>query len=105
MIPEDARIAPHRAPLGYYYKGKRLLIDEENAKKVRLIFDMWASGVSYKAISEEFDVSTSTLYSMIKNPAYIGKIKYKGKLYNGLHKPIVSEEVYYEINPKSESSA
>lgn len=95
----------NRAPLGYQYKGKMLIIDQENAQKVKTIFNMWAAGINYKAISEEFDIATSTLYEIIKNPIYIGKIRYKGKLYTGLHKPIINEELFNQINPKYENSA
>lgn len=90
----------NRAPFGYHYKNKRLIIDEENAPKVRDIFSMWASGVKYRVISEEFNIPASSLYEIIKNPAYIGKIRYKGKLYKGLHRPIIDEELFYQINPK-----
>ncbi len=90
----------NRAPFGYHYKNKKLVIDEENAPKVRDIFKMWVSGVKYRAISEEFKIPVSSLYEIVKNPAYIGKIRYKGKLYIGLHRPIIDEELFYQINPK-----
>lgn len=95
----------NRAPLGYSYKGKKLVIHEENAQKVKEIFNMWACGVNYKAISEEFGIPISSLYEIVKNPTYIGKIRYKGKLYKGLHTAIINKELFYQINKKSESSA
>lgn len=90
--------AVHRAPLGYTYVDKKLVPKPEVAKAVKEIFEMWAENVSYKAICEEFEISPSTLYQMIKNPTYLGKVKYKGKLYKGKHKAIIDEELFNKAN-------
>jgi site-specific DNA recombinase len=90
--------ATSRAPFGYCYKDKRMVPDEENATKVVDIFNLWASGANYKAISEEFGLPVSSLYEIIKNPTYIGKIRYKGKLFKGAHKPLIEEKLFYQIN-------
>lgn len=89
-----------RAPLGYIYKGRKLTIHNESAEKIKEIFNMWSSGVNYKEISKKMGIPTSTLYEIVKNPAYIGKIRYKGKLYDGTHKPIIDKELFFGINPK-----
>lgn len=92
----------YRAPLGYIYKNKKLVPDLENQYKVQEIFEMWAAGISYKSICEKFNLSTSSFYQIIKNPIYIGKIKYKNELHKGKHKPIITEELFYEVNKKNE---
>lgn len=93
--------ALNRAPIGYIYKNKRFVVNEEGAKKVREIFEMWASGVNYKEISSKFSIPVSTLYEIVKNPTYIGKIRYKGQLYKANHKGIVDEELFFKINENS----
>src|SRR3989344_4867750 len=40
----------YRAPLGYAFKNKKLVLDTENAKKVSEVFNMWASDISYGEI-------------------------------------------------------
>src|SRR3989339_29043 len=40
----------NRAPFGYEYKNRRLVVKGEEAEKVRQIFAMWAAGVNYKEI-------------------------------------------------------
>lgn len=90
----------NRAPLGYTYKNNKLVINESEAEKVKEIFEMWTSGINYKQISEKLGIPVSTLYEIIKNPAYIGKIRYRGELFNATHKPIISDELFYKINPK-----
>jgi site-specific DNA recombinase len=88
----------NRAPLGYTYKNRRLIVKKEDAEKVKEIFAMWVAGVNYKVISEKFNLPVSTLYEIIKNPTYIGKVKYRGKLYPGTHKSIIDFESFSKIN-------
>lgn len=96
----NAGEALNRAPLGYVYKEKRLIEDKESSSTVKEIFDMWAAGVHYKEISEQFSIPVSTLYEIIKNPTYIGKIRYRGKLYKASHPKIIDEELFKKVNEK-----
>lgn len=90
--------ALYRAPFGYMYQNKKLVKHPENAEKVKEIFEMWAAGINYKEICNKFNLSPSTLYQIIKNPIYIGKIKYKGNLYKANHPAIISEELFNKVN-------
>lgn len=94
-----------RAPFGYFYENKKLVPHPENAKKIEEIFEMWLQGIDYKEIALKFGIPISTLYEIIKNPLYIGKIKYKGALYKGNHKPLINEEVFNKINKIEEQNA
>jgi len=87
-----------RAPLGYVYQNKKLVPDPKNAIKIKEIFEMWARDIDYKEISNKFNIPISTLYQLIKNPVYLGKIKYKGKLYDGKHKPLIDQELFNLAN-------
>jgi len=87
-----------RAPFGYVYQNKKLVPDPENKDKVKEIFEMWANDISYKAICEKFNLSPSSFYQIIKNPIYLGKIKYKGNLFPGKHKPLVDQELFNRAN-------
>lgn len=94
----DLGEALYRAPYGYKYINKKLIPDSENTNKVKKIFEMWAAGIDYKEISKIFNIPSSTLYHIIKNPVYLGKIKYKGQLYKGRHPALISEELFNKIN-------
>ena len=90
----------NRAPLGYVYENRRLKIKKDDAEKVKEIFQMWAAGVNYKEIAAQFNLPTSTLYEIIKNPTYIGKVQYRDKLFQGAHPAIIEEELFSQINNK-----
>jgi len=90
----------NRAPMGYVYRNGKLFVNEEEAEKVREIFNMWASGIHYKEIAKKFNIPVSTLYEIVKNPTYIGKVKYRNKLYSGVHKRIIDEELFQKVNSK-----
>lgn len=87
-----------RAPFGYTYENKKLVPHLENAAKIREIFEMWSKGIDYKEISNKFNLPSSTLYQIIKNPVYLGKIKYKGETYHGKHKAIIEEDLFNLAN-------
>jgi len=87
-----------RAPFGYTYQNKKLTPHPENAEKVKQIFEMWAQDIDYKEISKIFNIPKSTLYSIIKNIVYTGKVKYKGKLFKGKHKPLIDEDLFKQAN-------
>ena len=92
--------ALNRPPLGYLFKKGRLIVENKGAEKVTRIFEMWGAGVHYKTISAEFGIPVSTLYEIVKNPTYIGKVRYRGKLYPGSHKAIVDPVLFHKINPE-----
>src|SRR3989344_5298577 len=92
----------NRAPLGYFYENRRLKLKKDEAEKVKEIFRMWAAGVNYKEIAAQFNLPTSTLYEIIKNPTYIGKVRYRGKLFKGSHQPLIEDELFFKVNKKEQ---
>jgi len=87
-----------RAPFGYYYDNKRLVPHPDNSVKLKEIFELWSGGVNYKVICDKFALSPSTVYSIIKNPVYLGVIKYKGQLFKGRHKPLIDKQLFDDAN-------
>jgi site-specific DNA recombinase len=43
---------------------------------------------------------TGSLYALLTNPIYVGKIKHKAELYDGEHEPIVAEEVFRQVQAR-----
>ena len=94
----DLGEALYRAPLGYIYQNRKLIVDTKNSAKVCELFEMWIAGIDHKIISEKLGIPASTIYTIIKNPIYIGKIRYKGQIYEGKHPPIISEDLFNRAN-------
>ncbi len=102
-------------PLGYDLKDGKLIVNPEEAKVVKLIFEKYLEFASYTKVAKwlnkhgyktkEFisrrgkkqggsKFTDTYIARVLKHPVYIGKIKYKGKLYEGQHTPIIDEETF-----------
>ncbi len=102
-------------PLGYDLKDRNLIINPEEAEQVRLIFREYvrlgsvfelyewlkAKGIRSKVRTASTGrklggsvLSRGTLYHLLSNPLYIGKIAHKGKIYPGLHEAIVDTKLW-----------
>ena len=102
-------------PLGYNVENKKLIVNHEEAKIVRYIFEEYlrcrsevqvsrnANELGYhskprKVRNSSGEVALSFNHAMInnmlRNPIYIGKIQHKGELYDGQHKPIIPMKLW-----------
>ncbi len=103
-------------PWGYRLNADRkgeLLIDEEEAKVVRSIFEEYLKLKSLHELQRWMEKQNirrpefksrrerqgggnvplvATLASMLSNPLYIGKLRYKGEVLDAVHKPIFGTE-------------
>ncbi len=126
---EEGKFIATNAPYGYkiIYEGKerKLVIDEEKAEVVKMIFDMYSRGLgAYKIASQlnALGLKTSTgrtfyekaIRDIIKNKIYCGyivwnkverkknstRIRDEEELIEakGLHEPIISEELWIKAN-------
>lgn len=87
-------------PYGYRYDRNDgiLHIIPEEAKKVKSAFLMYRDGYSCERIQKILGFHSEKLVSdILRRITYIGKIKYKGKIYQGLHEPIIDEKLFYEV--------
>ena len=87
-----------------------LVVNETEAKKVRLIFSRYVELGSVDALAEELNkekvvshrritqegrtiggrpITRGNLYQILHNPIYLGLVVHKGTTYQGLHQPIL----------------
>lgn len=92
-------------PFGYERKNKKLIINKKETEIIRLIFETYLETGS---INKVYDLlkekniknrqgkifSKAHLALILRNITYIGKIKYAGQIYQGIHQPIISEELF-----------
>jgi site-specific DNA recombinase len=107
-------------PLGYDLQDRLLVINEAEADKVREIYRRYlelgcvsrlqqhleADGIrSKKRLSKIGNVtgdsifSRGSLYELLQNPLYLGKVRHKDKVYPGQHEAIVDRAVAEKVLP------
>jgi site-specific DNA recombinase len=108
-------------PLGYDLdrEAHKLFINEQEAKLVREIFELYVKEKSGQRVLEilregghktkEFiskksnrklggkDFNLTSLHLFLKSLTYTGKIRYQGHIYKGMHDPIISEELFNRV--------
>lgn len=94
-------------PIGYEFVNDRLVINEYEAMKVKEIFKLYNEGLSLQEIATQFNNKgyntnkgkrwTSTQVSrVLKNKTYAGYIEYNNEFYQGIHTPIIDENIFNE---------
>lgn len=103
-----------KAPIGYMNtrdKDKRGIVvpDPDKAHYIKRGFELYATGLlSYEMVGKElakygFVDSKGKPYpkkrieDILKNVAYIGKVEYKGEIYDGKHEAIIDSELFYRV--------
>jgi len=94
-----------KAPHGYVLdKEHNLIIDSKEAEIVRQIFQK-ALTMTPQEIADSFPTKPfchrQTIANILKNPIYCGNLRMDGEIKKGLHIPIISEELFKEVNSKT----
>ncbi|WP_299665904.1 recombinase family protein [uncultured Ruegeria sp.] len=112
-------------PLGYDRhpdpKARTLVVNEEEARTVRHLFDLYdALGclrtVEERATAEDLrlkrvvradgsmkrdcPLSRGQIYYLLRNPVYLGKIRHKDKIWDGQHTAIIDQGVWDRVQEK-----
>ncbi|MGM7719388.1 recombinase family protein [Metabacillus sp. Hm71] len=103
-------------PIGYNLdkETSKLSIKEDEAKIVRMIFDLYLQGYSANRLcrylnhrnirtKEGNTWGDKPLMQILKNPLYRGAIRWNGEVYEDTHEPIVSKEQFDEVQRTIES--
>jgi len=95
-------------PYGYDYVDGKLLVNEDEAKQVKNIFQMYLNGLSMKKIADILNSKSiptkqnkiwgsQTVSMILKNPLYCGFLHWEDYLNPGDHDPIVDRDTFNEI--------
>src|SRR6266568_177154 len=108
-------------PLGYDVRDRKLVVNEEEADRVRLIFRQYLAAGCVSQLRADLDqrgvrsrqrVLTSgrvlggcsfgrgALYHLLQNSIYRGEVVHKGIAYPGEHKAIVDEELWSAVQAR-----
>jgi DNA invertase Pin-like site-specific DNA recombinase len=113
---------PGRAPVGYRnvrsLEGGRdvrsIEVDPERAALITWAFETYATGdwtvrnlaaelakrglvVSHRTTQVPKPLGVSHLHKQLRNPYYMGLVRYRGVLYPGKHEPIVTPDTWYRV--------
>ncbi len=105
-------------PLGYDVKNRKLVINQQEAKIVRFIFEQFARHGSHVQLVEELEarchrgkswvtqtgnkrtgnkIKVAAARNILANPVYRGQISHKGQCYDGEHEAIIGEESWQAV--------
>ena len=108
-------------PLGYEVLDRKLVINEKDAKTVQYIFDKYLelgcvrllkgyleqNNITNKnrvkedgTIIKGKQLSRGCLYNILSNPIYIGQIRHKKLIHQGLHDAIIENAVWDQVQQK-----
>lgn len=108
-------------PYGYRVENRRLIVVEEEAANVRLIFDLYLRHGSVRAVQQELvDRTIKTrprqlssgrtiggirftngpISHILRNRLYLGEIKHKDKHWPGEHAAIMDSEIFEAVQTK-----
>lgn len=91
-------------PIGYDYTDGHLIIREDEAEQVRLIYRMFLSGESMYSIARFMHDNfknkyrswnqTNSVSVVLRNPLYTGKIVFDSETYDGDHEAIIDQDTF-----------
>jgi len=83
-----------KAPIGYKFVNKELIIDEKLSKKVLTIFkEFIETDISLNKLAEKNNLTTSGIIKLLTNKTYLGVVKFGGE-YKGKHSSIINETIF-----------
>ena len=113
-------------PLGYDVKDRKLVTNEREAQTVRTIFGLYTRLGSVTKVKAEVDrlrlrtkarifmhgqpggalpFRTGHLYTILRNPLYVGQVQHKGQTYPGDHPRIIEQIIWDQIQTRLASNA
>ena len=95
-------------PLGYEVRDRKLVINEAEAKTVRMIFEQFLKVGSATSLARFLAaehvrsrrgklVDKGFLYKLLNNRIYIGDAVHKGTAYPGEHQPIIGRDLWDKV--------
>jgi hypothetical protein len=96
-------------PLGYDVKDRKLIVNEADAKKVRMIFERFIKIGSATALVRALRAEGITgkygklvdkgyVYKLLNNRTYVGQVVHKGTVYPGEHQAIIDQALWDKVH-------
>ena len=115
-------------PLGYAADGRTLKINEEEARIVRLIYDLYLQRGPVRAVKQELDqrgledarneqqaprqadqaalpFGIGHLHYILSNPVYAGRIRHRAQIHDGQHPAIIDPAIWDDTQDRLAAGA
>jgi len=91
-----------RAPMGYEWNLKdKVLIPAQYSREVEEIFEEFLQPeANLSSIAKKHNLSVNGLKKILRNFAYVGKVKFDGQIHEGKHPPLVSTILFNHVQDK-----
>jgi len=90
-----------RVPFGYERNKKGELVPAQNSSEVQEIFEKFIQeDMNLRKLAEKHNLSVNGLKKILRNFAYIGKIKFNGQINASEHTPIVQATLFNHVQDK-----
>jgi hypothetical protein len=91
-----------RAPFGYEWNLKeKILIPAQNSREIEEIFEEFLKeDMNLSILSKKHHLSVNGLKKILRNFAYVGKVRFGGQIHEGKHPPIVSTILFNHVQDK-----
>ena len=93
-----------RVPFGYKwdYENKKI-IPAQNYLEVEEIYEEFLQeGINLTKLAKKRNFSVNGIKKILKNFAYVGKVKFDGQIHDGKHKAIISSILFNKVQDKLE---
>jgi DNA invertase Pin-like site-specific DNA recombinase len=96
-------------PLGYDVKERKLVVNEADAKTVRMIFERFTKigsattlvrALRAEGVTGKYGklVDKGYIYKLLNNRTYVGQVVHKGTVYPGEHHAIISQSLWDKVH-------
>ena len=90
-----------KPPLGYIMVNKELKADPEKEGLIQTIFEeFYHTNISLNKLAQKHNLTVNGLKKVLKNRTYLGEVKFAGEARKGIHKPIIREVLFDEVQKK-----
>lgn len=91
-----------RAPFGYEWNlREKILIPARNSKEIEEIFEEFLQPeMNLSILAKKHNLSINGLKKILRNFAYVGKVKFGGQIQEGKHAVLVSTILFNHVQDK-----
>jgi hypothetical protein len=90
-----------RVPFGYKRNAEGILIPAQNSREIEEIFEEFIlPETTLSILSKKHNLSINGLKKILRNFAYVGKVKFDGQIHSANHQPLVSWILFNKVQDK-----